>query len=164
MIVKICQIHGELSADQVKQGVYRGKKYKKCKQCEQARGVEYHKRLYADPEKAEAKRAKDRAYWAENKEKVSARRQLPERQAKRRETYKANQSHYNRNCKEKQQKYRDELHDHYIKKLIQNGDKSIKWEHIPPALVEFKRSLMQLKTTIKKQSLVRRLKNESKNK
>lgn len=162
MIVKICQIHGELSADQVKQGVYRGKKYKKCKQCEQARGVEYHKRLYADPEKAESKRAKDRAYWAENKEKVTAKRQLPERQAKRRETYKANQSHYNRLCKEKQQKYRDELHDHYIKKLIQNGDKSIKWDDIPPMMVEFKRTLIKLKKGIKLQSMQRRSDSENK--
>jgi hypothetical protein len=153
MQTKICKIHGELSPDLIKSGVYKGKPYRKCKQCEYERGVIYHKKQREDIEKLEAKRLKDKAYWEANKTKIKERRLTPESQARRKASYPIYNERYRTKYKEKQAEYRDNLHDSYIKKLIQNGDKNIKIDSIPQSIIEFKRSLIKLKKGIKTENI-----------
>ena len=147
--MKTCKIHGELSPENIKSGVYRGKKYSKCRLCENERSRVYTKKIYADPELVAKKHARDKARWQTKKAEITAKWQTPEARAKRKAQYKEYAPRYRESCNQKQQQYRENLGDHYVKKLIQNGNKDIKFNLIPPALVELKRSVIQLKRAIK---------------
>lgn len=153
-IIKTCTIHGELTAAQCKMGTYNDKPYVKCHACELERSRVYHKKKYEDPEWVEKKHAADKKHWEENKDAIIKRRQRPEARVKRKENYtKYNERHRN-DCNKKQQQYRDTLHDHYMKKIIQNGDKSIKFDDIPDAMVELKRATMMIKRGIKQKRTI----------
>lgn len=145
----ICKKHGELKKDDIKSGKYRNKNYRKCRLCERDRARDYTKRVNADPEKRKHRLDKDKNYWKENKDAITKRRQQPEVLEKRRKWHKENAGRYAEGYKLKQQKYKQELHDAYVKKIIQNGNKDLKFNEIPPAMVELKRAVMSLKRGIK---------------
>jgi hypothetical protein len=140
---KRCAKHGELSASQIKSGVYRGKKYNKCRKCENERFKKYRDK------NAEKLNEKDKAYWKENKPKITERRQAPERLAKRREWAQQNKDRYASYYAAKQKKYESELADPYIKKRIQNGNKLIRFDMIPNSLVELQRAIIKARRGIK---------------
>lgn len=150
-IVKICSKHGDLTEDDLKKGIYKGKRYRKCKHCELERSRAYHEQKYNDPEWVAEKHARDKKRWEEKKDEITKQRQSPEKMEMRRETYRRLAPRYRERCNAKQQEYRDTLHDHYIKKCIQNGDKSLRMNDIPKGMVELKRSIMILKKGIRKQ-------------
>lgn len=164
MTKKICKVHGELQKSEIKSGIYRGKKYRKCKYCELERSRKYHTEKYNDPEWVKQKHAKDKKRWDEKKEQITEKRQTPESLQKRRDAYKKLAPRYREKCNKKQKEYRDTLHDHYVKKTIQNGDKSIKFDSIPESMVNLKRSLMMLRRGIKNKQIsnIGEKKNEDK--
>ena len=53
---KICKIHGELKEKDIKSGIYRNKKYRKCRMCENDRSKEYREKLSIANVKVWAKR------------------------------------------------------------------------------------------------------------
>lgn len=120
---------------EIKESICRGRKYIKCRICERERA-----RIYYNNNK-EKRNAADRKYFAENKEAILAKRKA--NPLIRRRYY------YNDYSREKQNQYRDELHDSYIKKLIKNDDKNMSTDDIPAELIDLKRSVVQIKRTIK---------------
>lgn len=164
MIIKTCSKHGDLEEKDVKQGVYKGKNYKKCRFCEIDRSRAYYKKMYEHANFVERKHEKDRLRWQEKKKEITKQRQTPEAQQKRREAYHAKKEHYNRHCKDKQKKYREELHDSYVRKVIQNGNKFLKLKDIPQPLIDLKRSLMLLNKGIKKRKNINFLEKNIENK
>ncbi len=151
--MKQCKIHGPLEATDLKIGIYKGKKYKKCKKCELIRSRAYYKKKYQDKEFVALKNENDRKRWKENKETITKKRQTPESKAKRNQWYQDNVDKERTRYRKKQTKYKDELHDTYVKKVIQSGDKNLKFSNIPPQLVAFKRSLMLLKRGIRNKKI-----------
>ena len=141
--MKKCNKHGELKDSDIKSGVYKGKPYKKCRICENARAKAYAKK------NKEKVKEKDKKYWVEKKEIITKRRQAPEKLAKRREWDKNNRDKYAPYYREKQAKYRDELATPYIKKRIQNGDKMIAFSDITDSMVELQRAIFKTKSAIK---------------
>lgn len=148
-IIKICKKHGELSENDVRGGIYKGRKYIKCKQCETERSRIYSKKLYLDPDLVKIKHERDKARWENKKHEITLKRQQPDALEKRKEAYRKNIDKYRSFYKGKQKKYRDELHDTYIKKIIQNGNSLIRFDSISRQIVDLKRSLMILKKGIK---------------
>jgi len=153
-ILKICSKHGELNESGVRGGVYKGKKYLKCRQCEIDRAREYTKKIYEDAEKIKKKHANDKKRWETKKNEITLQRQKPESLEKRRDAYKKLAPRYREKCNEKQKKYREELHDSYVKKVIQNGNKSIKFDAIPQGMINLKRSIMMLKKSISRKNII----------
>jgi len=147
-----CKIHGELAESEIKHGVYRSKKYRKCSHCELERSRKYHAKKYKDEEWVKEKHERDKKRWEEKKAEITLKRQNPESLAKRRAAYKKLAERYRDKCNAKQKEYRETLHDHYVKKIIQNGDKSIRIADIPPGMVMLKRAIMQAKKAIKIQN------------
>lgn len=147
--IKVCAKHGELSEKDVKQGVYKGKKYRKCKYCELERSRKYHGKMYENEEWVKKKHATDKERWEKKKEEIKLKRQKPSALEKRRLTYAENPDKYRTKCNDKQKEYRETLHDHYVKKCIQNNDKELKFNKIPQSMINLKRSLMMLKKGIK---------------
>ena len=155
IIVKVCKIHGDLVEQDVQQGVYKGKKYKKCKLCELDRSRRYHAEKYQDEEWVKEKHERDRQRWIEKKDEITEKRQQPEARLKRRETYqKYYEAGHREYCKEKQKVYRETLHDSYVKKCIQDGDKSLRMADIPQSMIELKRSIMMLKKGVRQQQIM----------
>lgn len=145
--MKICKIHGYLKEVQVKCGVYKGKPYRKCRQCENERAKKYAEK------NREKLREKDRKYWAEHKEEISEKRREPERLERRREWGKENYERYADYYREKQAKYNAELADPYIKKVIQNGNKNIAMRDIPPVMIELQRAIMTVNRRIREKRI-----------
>lgn len=161
-ITKECKAHGVLAIENMKVGIYRGKRYIKCRFCENERARAYTKRKYNDPEFVKKKHERDKKRWEEKKEEITKKRQQPEALEKRRNAYHRNLDKYREECREKQQRYRDNLHTHYIKKIIKNDDKTIKFSAIPKEMVDLKRAIMQLKKGIKTNLSVGKLENRKK--
>ena len=149
-IVKTCYQHGELHAGQVYARAYTRKgvtkHYLECRQCLKQRSRQYrvmHR---------EAELERDRQYWAKHKAALTAKRTTAEAKAKRRNWY-ANspeqQAKAVERAKIRNKADRDALADTYIRKLIQNGDKTIKWNTIPQELLDYKRTLIELKQAVK---------------
>jgi hypothetical protein len=152
-VYKKCKVHGDLTTlAQLKCGVYKGKKYKKCRQCENERVKKFAEK------NRDKLRAKDRKYWSEKKEEITKRRQAPDKLAKRREWGKENKEKYAPYYREKQLKYKMTLADPYIKKRIQNGNKDILWDQITPGMVELQRAIFKAKGAIK----IKQLKEKTK--
>lgn len=147
-IIKKCAKHGDLIAKDVKAGIYKGKKYKKCRKCENERVKKYYAKLYSDPETHNKLKEKDKAYWKENKEKIKEKRLKNGDAESRRKAYKKYLPRYREHCNAKQKQYREELHDTYIRKIIQNGDKNITFDMIPQSMVNLKRTIMLAKKAI----------------
>lgn len=156
-MTKTCKHHGELPENEIHQGIYKGKKYWQCKICKRERlRKRYHEKVLKDEELLAQKREKDRLYWAENKDKIKKRRIKNNDSETRRAAYKRMQPFYNRKCKDKQQKYRDELHPSYIKKLIR-GDKGTKnykpIKEIPSSFIDLKATLVTFKRKVNQKYL-----------
>ncbi len=149
-VVKTCNKHGDLTLKDLKVGIYKGKQYKKCRKCEIERSREYYKKLKADPDAQKRLRKKDKDYWENNKEKIKERRIKNNDPAKRREQYKKLAPRYRENCNLKQKEYRENLSDTYMRRIIQNGNKSIPLMSIPQGMLKLKRAIMLGKKEIKK--------------
>lgn len=158
-IVKRCSKHGDLKRSDLKTGIYRGKQYRKCKHCELDRSRKYRANVLLDEQKHEKMKEKDRNYWAQRKAEISERRRSPEALQKRREWHnkEENRERYNEKYRVRQRQYREELSDTYVRRIIQNGDKNIKFCAITQSMIEFKRSLIGLKRGI---TLQRKIKGE----
>lgn len=155
MIYKKCKVHGDLTTlKQLKCGVYRGKPYKKCRQCENERVKKY------SDKNREKLNEKDRKYWAEKKEQITKRRKEPEKLAKRREWAHENKERYAPYYRAKQIKYKETLADPYIKKRIQNGNKDILMSMITPGMVSLQRAIFQAKGAIKVKQMKEKQENE----
>jgi len=137
-----------LTAKDVKTGIYKGKRYKKCRQCEHERVKKYYAKIYADPDSYNKLKEKDKTYWKENKDKIKERRIKNDDAESRRKTYKKYAPRYREKCNTKQKQYREELHDTYIRKMIQNGDKNITFDMIPQSMVNLKRTILLAKKAI----------------
>lgn len=148
-ILKICKKHGELTKEDLKTGVYKGKKYRKCKKCESERVKEYYKKIYADTEKHAKLKQKDKDYWSKNKDSIKKRRVENDDPGKRREQYKKYAPRYREKCNEKQKEYRETLSDVYMRKIIQCGNKNIPLMSIPQSMIKLKRTIMLAKKSIK---------------
>jgi hypothetical protein len=149
---KICKKHGKLSTENIKTGIYKSKRYYKCRLCEIERSRKYYSKMYQNPDFIIKKHEMDRLRWIEKKEEISEKRKTPEIVQKRKKSQKV---YYNNNRKyylEKQSFYKKNLSDCYVKKIIQNNDKSIKFSQIPKELVELKISLILFKKGIKNKS------------
>lgn len=144
-IVKNCQKHGQLILSQVHVYKYKGRTLRQCLLCKRDRSRKH----YADPFNREKKNTKDRQHWAENKETITKRRQDGNYNDNRRKAYHKNPERYREASNVKQQVYRDNLHDTYIKRIIQNGDKNIPLDSIPDGMVKLKRAIMMLKKGIR---------------
>lgn len=156
-IIKTCKIHGELKQNEIKSGIYKNKKYRKCLYCERERSRKYYSKKYEDNGFVEEKRGKDRKYWSENKAKITQRRRSNGALEKRREWYQDNILRERNRVTIKNKEYRNNLDDVYVKKIIRNGDPIIRSSHIPNSMVELKRAIMLVKRKIK---LVRSKKGE----
>lgn len=132
----ICKEHGELTEEKIKISTTRGKKYMKCRACENVRARAYHLK------NKEKRNEKAKQYYEKNKEMITAKRKAKPQTIIRKYAY----PDYTR---DKQNQYRQELNDTYIKKLIKNDDKNISHDDIPAELVDLKRSVVQMKRTIK---------------
>ena len=149
MTKKTCTIHGDLSEKEIKSGVYRGKKYYKCRHCEIERSRKYHAKKYQDKDWVNAKHAKDKARWETKKEEIKKKRKTPEAMQKRRKTYAAHNEKYRESYIKKQRNYRDTLHDSYIKRLVRNGKKEADSFPLPKSMIEFKKAILLAKRKIK---------------
>ncbi len=161
MKTKECKHHGLVKGDDVYERTYQGKVVTKCKLCINLKNKKYNEQFYKDEEKVKAKRERDNKRWATHKEEITEKRKAPERLEKRREAYHAKGDYYRDKCNQKQKVYRENLHDVYIKKIIQNGDKNITFESIPKSMIEFKRTLMNFKKSIKRAAITKREKDEN---
>lgn len=155
--VKTCQKHGELKVEDLKQGIYKGKKYRKCKYCETERSREYTKKIYADKELLKKKHQAHKDRWKNLKEEITKRRQKPECLEKRREWYAKNIDSQREVSIKKGKEYRDKLHDTYIKKIIKGDNKNISHDDIPQSLVDLKRSLMLCRKSIKNKTILNKV-------
>lgn len=144
-IAKTCSKHGELKRADIKTGIYRGKRYIKCRLCELERSREYSKRIYGDENLHEAKKQKDRDYWKEKKDEITQRRKKPEALQKRRDWHNENKERYNAIYRERQREYREGLADTYVRRIIRNNDKNLSFSAIPESMLDLKRALMALK-------------------
>ncbi len=149
MTTKECKYHGLVSGENVYDRTYKGRRIIKCKLCINDKNKKYYDKLYQDDLKAQAKRDKDNKYWKDNKEKITEKRKAPARLALRRDAYHRNADYYREKCNAKQKAYRENLHDSYIKKIIQDGDKNISFNDIPQSLIDFKRTIMNFKKSIR---------------
>lgn len=145
-IKRRCGKHGDLTIEHVAVTQYKGKTQYQCRQCNRERARKH----YANPEKRAKKQEKDRKYWEENKKAIMERRKRTQCNDKRRLAYCRNADAYRQQCNAKQAEYRRTLSDSYIKKLIQNGDKEIKFEDIPDSLVRLAREKVRLRREIKR--------------
>jgi hypothetical protein len=155
----LCKVHGALTEASIKKGIYRGKPYRKCLACELARSRAYHKKKYADPEYIKKKHARDKARWEAKKPEIKAKRATPEAKAKRREAYKVLAPRYREKFNATQRVYRETLHDSYIRKMIQDGNKELKFADIPQSLVNFKRTLILARKRMKNFNITTRMEN-----
>lgn len=148
-IIKICKKHGDLTIKDLKTGIYKGKKYKKCKKCELERSRVYREKLYSDPATHEKEKQRNKKYWEENKQEIKQRRIKNNDPEKRRNQYKKYATKYRDYCNSKQKEYRENLHDSYIRKIIQNGDKNIPLMSIPPGMIKLKRAIIMARKAIR---------------
>jgi hypothetical protein len=148
MITKNCKIHGDISGDDIYDKTFKSKRIIKCKLCIKIKNDKYYKKVYQDENKVAEKKQRDKDRWKERKTEITAKRKQPEALAKRRDAYQKNIEKYRTKCNEKQKIYREQLHDVYIKKIIQNGDKNIPLDRIPRSLIEFKRAIIRFKKGI----------------
>lgn len=152
--VKHCIHHGDLTMVQCYQRNYTSKAglpkvYLECQQCCITRSKIYRASKADDPRYQAMKVARDARGWVRRKAELQTKRQTPEYRAKVREWYKRNSSLVCPRVAAKNKQYRDDLHDTYIRKRIQDDDKTIKWGDIPQPLIRYKRTLIELKRRIK---------------
>jgi hypothetical protein len=153
MTIKNCKVHGDVSNDDIyikryrKNGIWKHTIY--CKKCIHAKNAKYYDKKMQNPDYVAKKKELDKKRWLNKKPEITEKRRQPERLAKRRDAYYAKQEYYQEKCSAKQKKYRENLHDSYIRRLIQDGNKELKFAAIPDSLVRFKRTLMQCKKAIK---------------
>lgn len=156
-IKKTCLVHGVLKASDIKSGVYRGKKYNKCRLCDNERSKRRYDAIHKDAELHQKEKQRHKDYWAKNKTKIAQQRIARDEPAKRRETYQKYAPRYRAKCNAKQKEYREQLHDTYIRKMIQDGNKELKFSDIPQSLVEFKRSLILMRKKMKEFNINQRM-------
>jgi hypothetical protein len=149
-IVKICKIHGELTIDQCKTGIYRNRRYIKCRPCEVERSRRYMEKKYADPAWVEKKHEYDKKQWQLNKDYRTEQRRTPEAIARRRAWFERNKQRGYEYRLKKQKEYRETLHDHYVNKNLLTRQKGVKFASIPKEITELKRILMLINREIKK--------------
>lgn len=137
--MKVCKKHGYLTEDKIKSGIYKGKKYRKCRECENERA-----KVYVAKNKEKIK-VKEKAYWTKNKEKIQEKRALPENIEKNKKWREANKGKYNEHHKIKQREYRAELADTYIRRKIINGNQYIHAQDIPDTMVDLARANIHAK-------------------
>lgn len=141
---KTCKIHGELTPDLIQSLVNkRGYPFTRCRLCERERNKRYR------IQNREKIRERERQYWENNKEAIKEKRILNNHMTST-DCYHANPKKYREHYRAVQKKYRDELHDSYVKKCLQDGNKELKFDDFSPDMVELKRSVMQLKRETKK--------------
>lgn len=145
-VIKICAKHGEQN---YKVWPYKNKLMKRCRLCLHEKNKRYQAKIKNDPLRLEENRARHREYWAENKETIKKKRDTPERKEKERLTRRTHFNKYREQYKAKQQHYRDNLSDTYVKRILQGGNKDLKFNDIPEPLVEAKRAVMLLKKGLK---------------
>jgi len=149
-IVKSCSKHGPLTETDIRIDTWKNKVYRRCKKCIYEKNLKYFSKQATNEEYMKKKRERDALYWIKNKDEIMKKRVARDDNGKRRESYKINAEKYREIYKIKQQTYRDNLSDSYIRKIIQNGNKDIKFKDIPQALIECKRSCILLKKALKK--------------
>lgn len=154
-IIKVCKKHGNLTVEQLDTGIYKGKKYYKCKKCEKQRKKLYWEKKYQDSEYMNKKKKRDNARWKLKKNEITEKRKTSEARHKRKIFYQENIEKYRGLYKVKQKHYRENLHDSYVRRIIQDGEKSIKFKMITPEMINLKRAIILLR---------RGIKNEIKNK
>jgi len=162
-IIKVCKKHGDLTINDLSIGVYKNKKYQRCKQCAKDRCAIYNKKINENEILNEIKKQKNKDYWANNKDKIKQRRIKNCDPEKKREQHKKYASYYNKHWNKKQKEYRENLSDTYIRRVIQNGDKNIKLMSIPEGMIKLKRSIILARRSIKeitKKELKEKIKNE----
>ena len=148
-IIKTCKIHGDLTLKDLKIGKYKNKTYRKCHKCELDRSKKYYAKIFADIDLRDKKRKKDHDYWENNKDKIKKRRKENFDKIKNNEQREKYSTYYKSHWNEKQKSYRNDLHDTYLKRLIQNGNKNIPLHSIPKEMIELKRSLVKVKRFMK---------------
>jgi hypothetical protein len=148
-VTKTCKIHGELTQKDIKSGIYRGKKYVKCRPCEIERSRKYHAKKYQDEEWVKEKHKRDQIRWETKKEEITKKRQTPEAMEKRRASYARHNELYRESYIKKQRNYRENLHDSYIKRLVRNGKKEADSVPLPQSMIDFKKVLITAKRRIK---------------
>ncbi len=148
-IIKVCKKHGDLTINDLSIGVYKNKKYKKCKKCENDRSVIYREKIRANSILHEIEKQKDRDYWTNNKDKIKQRRIKNCDPVKKRMQYKKYSLRYREHYNQKQKEYRENLSDTYIRKIIQNGNKNITFMSIPEGMIKLKRSIVLARRSIK---------------
>lgn len=144
-IIKVCPKHGDLIQDDIKVWKYKNKTYRRCKKCISEKNSRYQEKMRNNAEWVAKKKEKDNARWSANKQQITEKRRQPEALKLRKEWYQENKERLCPTYREKQINYRKSLHDTYIRKIIQAGDKSLKFSNIPQSLVDFKRTIMQAK-------------------
>ena len=149
-IVKRCTKHGELTISQVHVYKYKGKTLRQCLKCNRDRARKH----YETQENRDKKNAKDRERWRENKESITKKRKEGNYNANQRKYYYEKIEENREQYKAKQKKYRTELHDSYIKRVIQAGDKTIPLSSITQEMIQLKRAVMLLKGCIKKRKSI----------
>ena len=146
---KTCKNHGILTEKDIRGGIYKGKKYWKCRQCELDRSRKYHTKMRTDNDWVVNKRKSDKDRWERKKPQIVAKRKTTEFLEQRRKWYEENITRERERYKIINQNQRKELSDNYVKKSIQNGDYKLKFNLIPNSLVELKRAIMLARRKIK---------------
>lgn len=141
--IKTCGKHGELTRAQVRMNVYQGKLQPKCIQCENDRAKVYRAK------NNEKLNEKDRQYWKENKVSIMEKRRLPEKKQIRANWYQQNKEIIAPYYREKQNEYRAELADTYVRRKIVNGNQFIRQNDIPETMVELSRAIIKSKRKVR---------------
>jgi hypothetical protein len=150
--IKICKHHGGLTNNEIKIWKWKNKTYKKCHKCLIEKSRRYEKQKRQDNDYVECKKKRDKERWIKKKQEITEIRKNPENLKRRRDWYQKNKEPVQKYCRDKQAQYRKYLADPYIKKIIQDGDKSIKIASIPKSIVDLKRNIVKLRRKINEKS------------
>lgn len=158
--MKTCTKHGILTEDKIYTWKYKGKTMRRCHQCILDKNKRAHDIWMQNPENVKKKRERDNERYKNKRAEIVAKRQSPEGKAKRRQWYKEHAPEYQAKYKKKQKAYRDNLDDAYIKRVIRNNDKRLNGIELPQSMIDFKRTLLEVKRRVKLNKLNQRLKDE----
>lgn len=142
MIVKTCNIHGDLTLEQVQQ-VNKGKNCKPfyCKICLHEKWRVYRKKKYAENPAKEIARTNQWRLKNPDKHREHSRKS----QQKHREKHPHITRERTNNCT---LCATEKMNDSYIKKLLVKGTE-LKGRDIPPVLIELKRAQLQIKRKLR---------------